>query len=165
MKRVPYMRDPHSPRVWLDRCPDCRGIWFDANELEQTSGRDLHLVIGAAEHPAPCPRCALPLHHATVLKAPAFACAKCRGLHLPLLSLNQLDVSLEGEEPTLRPPPLFECIKCKRTLSIDQGDGITCSTCAPATAAGRAGDDEVTGVGDLSTRYGLSGLLDFLFTR
>src|SRR5450432_2705966 len=136
MKRVPYMRDPHSPRVWLDRCPTCRGIWFDVGELEQTSGHDLHVVVEAIEHDALCPRCSIPLRTATVLHAPAFGCEKCRGVHLPLASLNLLQVSLEGEEPTLRPPPLFECTICQRTFSLDQGDGITCMSCAPRSQLG-----------------------------
>ena len=50
MLRVPYMKDPHSKRVWLDRCPQCRAIWFDAGEAEDTAGTDhLHLQISANE--------------------------------------------------------------------------------------------------------------------
>ena len=99
MHRVPYMRDPHSMRVWLDRCPKCRGIWFDVGELEQTTGRDLHLVLQAAEKEAHCPRCDEPLREATVLSAPALGCPRCRGLHLPHGSLRELQVSQLSRSP------------------------------------------------------------------
>ena len=49
MLRVPYMKDAHSRRVWLDRCPKCRAIWFDAGEPEATAGHDLQLEISAVE--------------------------------------------------------------------------------------------------------------------
>jgi Zn-finger nucleic acid-binding protein len=166
MHRVPYMRDVHSMRVWLDRCPKCRGIWFDVGELEQTSGRDLHLVLTAAEKDARCPRCDEPLRDSTVLAAPAFGCPRCRGLHLPHTSLNELQVSLDGEETTLRPPPLFECVICKRTFSLDQGDGVTCRGCAPSPSLGggnRMTDDVQENAN--ADNVGLGGLLDFLFTR
>jgi Zn-finger nucleic acid-binding protein len=164
MKRVPYMRDPHSMRVWLDRCPDCRGIWFDVGELEQTSGRDLQLVLLSAEKEARCPRCDEPLRDATVLRAPALGCARCRGLFLPHGSLHELQVSLDGEEPTLRPPPLFECVICQRTFSLDQGDGVTCNGCTPK-ALGNSPLKEASVDDTLGDQVGLGGLLDFLFTR
>jgi Zn-finger nucleic acid-binding protein len=167
MKRVPYMRDPHSRRVWLDRCPDCRGVWFDVGELEETSGRDLQLVLLAAERETPCPRCAQPLREATVLKAAAFGCSRCRGLHLPRSSMRALQVNLDGEEPTLRPPPLFECCICQRTFSLDQGDGVTCRACAPAGSLGRGDPYRPLATPDdaLNDQVGFGGLLDFLFTR
>jgi Zn-finger nucleic acid-binding protein len=160
------MRDVHSMRVWLDRCPQCRGIWFDVGELEQTSGRDLHLVLQTAEKDARCPRCDEPLRESTVLSAPAFGCPRCRGLHLPHASLRELQVSLEGEEPTLRPPPLFECVICKRTFSLDQGDGVTCHSCAPAPSLG--GSNPMTDIArerSIDDQVSFGGLLDFLFTR
>jgi Zn-finger nucleic acid-binding protein len=163
MKRVPYMRDPHSERVWLDRCADCRGIWFDVGELEQTSGRSLHLVLQATEVAAQCPRCAVPLREASVLSAPALGCPKCRGLHLSHAALGKIDVSLDGEEPTLRPPPFFECVICKKSFSLDQGDGVTCHGCAPKPSLG--GGAPSAAYGSVSARISLQALLDFLFTR
>ena len=47
MLRVPYMKDAHSKRVWLDRCPKCKAIWFDAGEAEATAGHDLQLGVSA----------------------------------------------------------------------------------------------------------------------
>jgi Zn-finger nucleic acid-binding protein len=26
--------------VWLDRCPDCKGLWFDAGELQRVRAAD-----------------------------------------------------------------------------------------------------------------------------
>src|SRR3954462_9060028 len=87
MLRVPYMKDAHSKRVWLDRCPSCKAMWFDAGEPEATAGQALRLEISTAESLSPCPVCQLPLHEATLAKAPALACPRCHGVHLKLESL------------------------------------------------------------------------------
>ena len=159
MLRVPYMKDAHSPRVWLDRCPKCRAIWFDAGEAEATAGSDLHLAISAAETPNGCPVCAVPLHQATLAGAKALACSRCRGVHLGVAELPTVSFLDRGDEPTLRPPALFECIICKRTFSLDQGDGVTCNGCAPSPSL--TGADAVPS--SVARRIGFSSLLDALF--
>src|SRR4051812_46473175 len=144
MLRVPYMKDAHSPRVWLDRCPKCQAIWFDAGEPEAATGRgDLHLELSAAETHAPCPVCDVPLFEAKLATAPALACARCRGVHLKVDALPTLSFQdpTDDDEPTLKPPPIFECVICKRNFSLDQGDGVTCAGCAPSpTITGESSD-------------------------
>jgi Zn-finger nucleic acid-binding protein len=161
MLRVPYMKDAHSRRVWLDRCPKCKAIWFDAGEPEAAAGRDLQLEISAAETLAQCPVCALPLHEAKLAKAPALACSRCRGVHLKLEALTAVSFKdlTPDDEPTLRPPPMFECVICKRTFSIDQGDGVTCRGCAPSPTI--TGESAVPS--RIARRLALSSLLDKLF--
>jgi Zn-finger nucleic acid-binding protein len=159
MLRVPYMKDAHSRRVWLDRCPKCRAIWFDAGEPEATAGHDLQLEISAVETAAPCPVCAVPLHEAKLAKAPALACSRCRGVHVKLESLPAVSFhDRSDDEPTLRPPPMFECVICKRTFSLDQGDGVTCRSCAPGPTI--TGESATTA---MVRRLGLLSLLEQFF--
>ncbi len=161
MLQVPYMKDPHSPRVWLDRCPKCRAIWFDAGEAEAAAGADLHLALTANEVPSPCPVCRVPLFEATLAGAPAKGCARCRGVHLEVKALPAVSYKeqTDDDEPTLKPPALFECVICKRTFSLDQGDGVTCNACAPGpTITG-----ENAAPSRLARRIGLMSLLDQLF--
>jgi len=161
MLHVPYMKDAHSKRVWLDRCPKCRSIWFDAGEAEATAGTDLHLGISANEVPSQCPACQVPLFEATLAGAEAKACARCRGVHLTVAVLPAVSFkdTADDDEPTLKPPALFECVICKRTYSLDQGDGVTCGSCAPGpTITG-----ENAAPTRLARRIGLSSLLDQLF--
>ena len=158
MLRVPYMKDAHSKRVWLDRCPKCRAIWFDAGEAEETAGRDLHLDISSAEVSARCPVCKVPLCEATLAHAKSLACARCRGVHLAVAELPAVSFTDDLDEPTLRPPALFECHICRRTFSLDQGDGVTCNACAPSPTITGEGVPTV-----VARRIGFSSLLDALF--
>lgn len=161
MLRVPYMKDAHSKRVWLDRCPKCKAIWFDAGEPEATAGRDLQLEISAVETHCECPVCQVPLFDAKLAHAPARACARCRGVHLEVQSLPAVhfDEGTPDDEPTLKPPPIFECVICQRTYSLDQGDGVTCTSCAPGPTI--TGESAVPT--RLARRIGLVSLLDQLF--
>src|SRR5439155_10811445 len=133
MLRVPYMKDAHSQRVWLDRCAKCKAIWFDAGEPEAAAGEILELEVTANEAQSQCPVCQVPLHDATLSKAPALACVRCRGVHLKVAALTAVAFRdpRGDDETTLRPPPMFECVICKRSFSLDQGDGVTCRGCAP----------------------------------
>ncbi|MBL8955456.1 MAG: zf-TFIIB domain-containing protein [Myxococcaceae bacterium] len=160
MLQVPYMKDPHSKRVWLDRCPQCRSIWFDAGEAETAAGADLHLALTANELPGQCPVCHVPLYAATLAGAESKACAKCRGVHLQIAQLPAVSFKeTPDDEPTLKPPALFECTLCQRTFSLDQGDGVTCYSCAPGpTITG-----ESAAPSRLARRIGLMSLLDQLF--
>jgi Zn-finger nucleic acid-binding protein len=160
MLRVPYMKDAHSKRVWLDRCPQCKAIWFDAGEPEATAGRDIRLEISTNETQSQCPVCVQPLCDATLASAPALGCTRCRGVHLAFKSLVAVSFreADDDDEPTLRPPPLFECVICKRTYSLDQGDGVTCRACSPSATI--TGENVVPT--RLARRLGLSDLLDKL---
>jgi hypothetical protein len=104
----------------------------------------------------------VPLHEATIGKAKVLACARCRGVHFTLDTLPAISFrsSTDDEEPTLRPPPLFECAICKRTFSLDQGDGVTCRACAPSPSIGA---DEGPVHQRIARIIGLQSLLDRLF--
>ncbi|MBK7860719.1 MAG: zf-TFIIB domain-containing protein [Archangiaceae bacterium] len=162
MLRVPYMKDAHSRRVWLDRCPKCKAVWFDAGEAEATSGTDLHLELSAAELQAQCPVCRVPLYEAKLTHAEAAACVRCRGVHLKAEALPAVSFQeLGADEATLKPPPMFECVICHRTFSLDQGDGVTCGACAPSkTVTG----EHVEG-SPFGRRLGLAELLGRLFDK
>jgi Zn-finger nucleic acid-binding protein len=154
------MRDPHAERVWLDRCPNCRAVWFDAGEPEATAGRDVPLSITAVEVQAICPACGVPLREATLAHAPAYACERCRGVHLKPKNLDAVSFDTPDEEPTLRPPALFECVMCKRTFSLDQGDGVTCRACAPSPSVGGANAEPESSL--VGIRVGITNLVDAL---
>jgi Zn-finger nucleic acid-binding protein len=169
MLHVPYMKDVHSKRVWLDRCPKCRAIWFDAGEADETAGKTLHLEIAANETQSQCPACRVPLNEATLAMAAALACTRCRGVHLKAEALPAVSFkdARDDEEPTLKPPALFECVICKRTFSLDQGDGVTCYGCAPSPTI--TGENVLDGnhvvPSRLARRIGLNSLLDALFFK
>ena len=84
----------------LDRCPDCRGLWFDPAELEryvQSRGRrgrgqfrDIRMLPEAGK--LACPRCATPSLDAFRAGAVFVSrCRRCRGVYLSGADLRALD--------------------------------------------------------------------------
>jgi Zn-finger nucleic acid-binding protein len=76
--------------ITLDRCTACRGVWFDAGELESYRAAHPNRDQLIAEHwePEPackesllCPRCSSPsLVGGTAFGLLAFQCESCRGV-------------------------------------------------------------------------------------
>lgn len=96
---------PWAPgRVELDHCPECRGLWFDADELT------LHLAdisgerIDARPDPGPetsyrCPRCPdRRLREAHLLDVRVESCPGCGGIFLDLGEVHELLGALSAPE-------------------------------------------------------------------
>jgi Zn-finger nucleic acid-binding protein len=77
-----------SVGVRIDHCPQCKGVWFDAQELEtalDVASKELRLPAKARESESMyCPRCLSPLYHfeypQTLVQVDM--CKDCRGLWL-----------------------------------------------------------------------------------
>jgi Zn-finger nucleic acid-binding protein len=90
--------------VELDHCGDCRGLWFDADELTQ------HLANISGEpvdaHPRPgaetgysCPRCAdTKLCEAYLMDVRVESCPRCEGIFLDLGEVHELLGALSAPE-------------------------------------------------------------------
>ncbi|MEW6282168.1 MAG: zf-TFIIB domain-containing protein [Candidatus Eremiobacterota bacterium] len=85
-------RDPVT-RLEIDCCPNCRGFWFDGEELSRLfpsadlarrvfSQEALAPVPGTGTPPRACPRCAQPLKLTRALEVEVDVCRRCRGIWL-----------------------------------------------------------------------------------
>lgn len=87
------LKQARTQGIEIDRCPSCRGVWFDAGELEAyrrsqalASGRDAGHVTFEATAPVPgsdCPHCKT----ATLSEGRAgdlrlYRCTECTGCFL-----------------------------------------------------------------------------------
>jgi len=96
---------PWAPdKVELDHCPECRGLWFDADELTQhlaaISGETVDARPEAgAETPYVCPRCAdRRLREARLLGVRVESCPGCDGIFLDLGEVHELLGALSSPE-------------------------------------------------------------------
>ncbi len=75
--------------VTVDRCGDCRGVWFDAEELEQFrrargDAEKTPVSIDSEEPELECPRCEqVTLRPGTSGETTLHGCQHCHGLFLP----------------------------------------------------------------------------------
>jgi uncharacterized protein len=88
--------------VEVDQCPDCRGIWFDDQELARllvAGSANLKLIAGGRPNPADdaragrCPRDGRTLVRMRSARAPRLiveVCAQCHGLWLDGGELAQI---------------------------------------------------------------------------
>ncbi len=84
--------------IALDRCADCRAVWFDAREaLAYLHGSPIGAKVesGAAttadDDARPCPRCREETCRAHEVRGIAFLkCGRCGGTHVPAASLLEL---------------------------------------------------------------------------
>ncbi len=94
----------------LDRCPFCKGLWFDAGELEQVLGKKL---VGALDQGTAssrhCAQCKVPMRPVTLGGLQVEACTACRGVFLDdgeLVALN--DGKRVRVQAQAEPPPRTE---------------------------------------------------------
>ena len=81
--------------VKVDCCPDCKGVWFDAKELEAMMGvaaKKLRVPSHAGRQGRICPRCVRPLF---AFKYPQTLvtvdmCRKCGGLWLDSAEFEEI---------------------------------------------------------------------------
>lgn len=97
-------------RLEIDRCPTCRGLWFDENELKSylTHSR---AGIAVERHAAelgdasllPCPRCDATAMHACRRRGVEFQkCTGCSGMFLTASSVRELRA--QGRDSVEAPP-------------------------------------------------------------
>ncbi len=108
----------------LEQCPDCKGLWFDRNELSavlKLPARELNFPDNARESRNLCPRCKIPLHlfcypQTTVI---IDACRQCDGIWLDgneIWELKTVRNSLEkGGSVDAGKKDLMVCPKCGHT--------------------------------------------------
>ncbi len=101
-------------RVELDRCPFCRGLWFDGGELEQVLGKPMRPTpVPAIGTNRQCPPCGQLMTSAELGGLRIETCGTCHGVFLDeheLLALNggkQIRVT-QGPPP---PPPPEQKVK------------------------------------------------------
>lgn len=86
------MRPFQAGAVELDRCPFCRGLWFDGGELEQVLGKKL---VGALDNTIStsrrCAKCTTPMQPAVLGELRVEVCTTCRGVFLDDGELTKLN--------------------------------------------------------------------------
>jgi Zn-finger nucleic acid-binding protein len=82
----PACRSPLETRsangAEIDRCPGCKGYWFDAKELARAAGGPVPRIERGAPSSRPCPVCAVPLVSGTLGDVHVDSCTTCFGLWL-----------------------------------------------------------------------------------
>ena len=95
----PYLTESFDSqgKVHLDRCPKCKGIWFDHKELEKlfaAASKDLTVQPDARELGLICPHCGKSLltfsYPQTLVKVDM--CRKCKGIWLDMGELMYIVV-------------------------------------------------------------------------
>ncbi len=85
---------------YLDRCPKCRGIWYDAGELTVELGVSRRIVLdGGRPNRRACPRCpkrALVEVSYPKTDIPVDVCPDCRGVFVEEDRLALLDAAVHG---------------------------------------------------------------------
>ncbi|MBL8912735.1 MAG: zf-TFIIB domain-containing protein [Archangium sp.] len=123
-------RNPNKD-VELDRCHGCGGVWFDAGELELSTGR----TVAAGKTPVKdryCPRCLIPLLEATLTGGIAVEnCRHCKGTYL-----DAKDLAICARAAAAKPPPpdvSFACDSCKQRKPFAGAEttpnGTWCADC------------------------------------
>jgi Zn-finger nucleic acid-binding protein len=147
----------------VEVCSACRGMFLDANELEQIGGRDgaggaarSGLPRPPASRPPP-PRAARPPVTRAAPPVPAPAQAEPPVTRAAPPSLNSdwsLEIAEAPSEEVAQPESTagtFECVECGKRKPLREGqalrDGLACRSCMKARAEGR--DSEELGLRSL----------------
>jgi len=117
--------------VELDRCSDCGGVWFDAGELSDASGKTVLPTKEKTDRS--CPACAATLLQAKLADGPDVeTCPSCRGTFLEARDLD----ALAKKAPSSRRPPNgtgFICDGCGARKPFSEGQatltGLECADC------------------------------------
>lgn len=134
--------------IELDRCHACGGVWFDAGELENATGRKVLKSTRASDRF--CPRCLIPLLNAELTAGVAVeACRACKGTYL-----DHRDMDTVTKRAPVKPPEdvTFICEICEQRKSFTQAHatdrGTECADCFArgGAQAPSAGANERAGV-------------------
>lgn len=139
--------------IELDRCPGCRGTFFDGGELEAVLGKPMAFEARSYVTSRKCAACGAGMKAATVAGLAVEQCGSCKGVFLDAGELRSLN---GGEGVRVRADAkvnkvTFSCASCGKTLDASEAlrtnEGYKCRECAPtASASGqdRQSMDDVT---------------------
>lgn len=132
--------------VELDRCHACGGVWFDAGELELSTGRSVMSSRKASDRY--CPRCLIPLFNAELTHGVAVeSCRACKGTYL-----DAKDIETCTRSAPVKPPEdvTFVCDWCKQRKPFAQAQAMTvgtlCFDCQKKGSASSSQEKEKTSV-------------------
>jgi hypothetical protein len=95
--------------IEFDRCPFCRGLWFDAGELEQVLQKNLVGVLDSAPTSRACAQCRTPMRTVELGGLQVDVCTTCRGVFLDDGELVRLNggqpVRVQAAAPAAAPRP------------------------------------------------------------
>ena len=92
--------------VRVDSCRQCKGVWFDAEELESlldVAAKELEIPLNAEKSvSSSCPRCGKPLFHFQYPQTYVYVdmCKKCGGLWLDAGEFNEVKAVRQSLEKT-----------------------------------------------------------------
>lgn len=139
-------RAPNS-EVELDRCNDCGGVWFDAGELFEASGRKVE--AGQQETDRSCPECGISLVDGELRGGVEVeTCVECAGT---FLEARDLDAIVKRAAPKAKAPggTGFVCDGChqRRPFSEAQATltGLECQGCVLHRASPPAPPEKAKG--------------------
>ena len=114
-----------SRNLELDRCPECKGLWFDENEFETLLGRKAHkeLTVPAyaiEKHNESCPRCESILYEFCYPGTMTLVdvCKDCNGIWLDNNEWKEISAAKSSENQMYCPKCATRqiksdsCIKC-----------------------------------------------------
>ena len=116
--------------ILVDLCRDCKGIWFDRNELEslmKISVKTIKIPSHARKQPFHCPRCRKPLYafsypHTMVI---VDMCPQCEGIWLDANEFKEIKFVYGTVENIAKQSTNITCSKCGHT----QRDSNECMKC------------------------------------
>lgn len=127
--------------IELDRCPGCRGTFFDGGELEAVLGRSLEVKDRGLPTNRRCAGCGAAMKAAIVGGLAVELCQSCKGIFLDageLRSLNGGDGLRVRADASVH-KVLFSCVSCGQSLDAEAAVrtdvGYKCADCA-GTAVG-----------------------------
>ncbi len=118
--------------VELDRCRECGGVWFDAGELTEASGKTVRAPMGPSARN--CPSCGAKMRHARLSDGPPVDnCPSCRGTFVEAAALETL--TMKKTARALAPQGTgFVCDECGARKAFSEGRattlGLKCADCA-----------------------------------
>jgi Zn-finger nucleic acid-binding protein len=118
----------HNTRV--DLCPDCKGIWFDRNELEsilKLSVKAKKIPSRARKQPFDCPKCRKPLYafsypHTMVI---VDMCPQCAGIWLDANEFKEINAVYSTAQKIAKKSTNVTCPRCGHS----QPDPNECTKC------------------------------------
>lgn len=127
------MQPLYVDRVELDRCLNCKGMWFDGGELERVSGKQGVPRMTRPQPACRCPACASDLWFASLRGCEALACVGCGGCFVTDAQLQRANTVRPASVP--QPVMQFICVGCKDRYRVHTGQrvatGLACQRCAP----------------------------------